>query len=194
MHRWNKEAGNDRMADAIFRLAQKHHNSKGLIHATYEQAEYLERAIKHMDDPARGNKAKLSERFIFHTPATKATAYQKFRDASPESGTILVGSGMYEGLDLPGDLGRWQAIAKVPWQSLEDPAIAHMTEQDPSWYVWETLKLLIQACGRICRTPDDDGVTYILDTSFDKLYTDGMKFGLVPNWFEDAVDAGRNTE
>lgn len=193
MHRWNKEDGNVRMADAIFRLSQKHAHEKGLIHATYEQAEELARSIRTMDDPTRPGRP-LSERFIFHTPTSKAKAYQQFREASPESGTILVGSGMYEGLDLPDDLGRWQALAKIPWQSLEDPAIKHMAEVDPSWYTWETFKLLIQACGRICRTPTDYGITYILDGSFEKLYTDGKKFGLIPDWWAEAVDLGRYTE
>jgi len=186
MHRWNKEEGNAKMSESIFRLSQEHPKEKGLVHATYEQAQELARSIKHMDDITRPGH-KLSERFIFHTAHDKASAYSRFRAAPPESGTILVGSGMYEGLDLPDELGRWQALAKVPWQSLEDPAIRHMAETDPAWYTWETLKLLIQACGRICRTPKDYGMTYILDGSFEKLYADGKKFGLIPDWWAEAI-------
>ena len=95
---------------------------------------------------------------------------------------------MYEGIDLPEDLGRWQIIVRTPWKSLADPAIRHKAGLDPEWFHWESLKDLIQACGRICRTPTDFGATYILDAAAQRLI-DGAP-GLIPHWFRDALDAG----
>jgi Rad3-related DNA helicase len=95
---------------------------------------------------------------------------------------------MYEGVDLPYDKARWQAICKVPWKSLGDPAIRYQSEQNPEWYSWEALKYLIQACGRVVRAPDDYGTTYILDSTFQRLYNDGKH--LAPQWWLDGLVMG----
>lgn len=151
-------------------MLEYHKGQKGLVHATYKQAELMSKHLK-------------SRRFIFHTSENKQDMYQKFLDSKPEEGRILVASGMYEGLDLPEDLGRWQVLAKVPWPSLMDPSTAHQAKKDQEWYQWQTLKDVIQACGRICRTPTDFGVSYILDGSFERL----SKSELTPQWFKDAL-------
>jgi len=103
-----------------------------------------------------------------------------------ESGAILVASGMYEGIDLVGDLGRFQIIAKIPWASLGNPAMKHLSVLDPDYYLWDCMKTTIQACGRICRTPEDFGASYILDSSFRRLIRQGI--GQCPEWFLEALD------
>lgn len=154
-------------------LLPQHVNEKGIIHATYQQAALLRNYLS-------------SNRFIFHDRFNKSEQYDRFCSASPQSGAVLVASGMYEGIDLPGDLGKWQVIGKVPWQSLGNPAIRHKSESEPGWYEWETLRTVIQACGRICRTPEDRGVTYIVDSTFSRLFatTESIR----PEWFTDAID------
>ena len=92
---------------------------------------------------------------------------------------------MYEGIDLPYDAGRWQILAKVPYPSLADPAIKYMASIDEEYYAWETIKTVLQACGRICRTPEDYGVTYIFDKSFERLYNQNNE--LWPLWFQNSV-------
>ncbi|NBO93927.1 MAG: hypothetical protein EBV06_16705 [Planctomycetia bacterium] len=93
------------LAQYIQEIADHYEKQKGIVHATYQLA-YLLR--KHL----------TSSRFIFHDRDNKTERYQEFRNARPDSGKVLIASGMYEGIDLPEDLGRWQIIAKVPWQSL----------------------------------------------------------------------------
>lgn len=97
----------------------------------------------------------------------------------------MVGSGMYEGLDLAGDSGRWQVITKVPYPSLEDPVTRYLMEQDEEYYHWETIKQLLQASGRICRKLDDYGVTYVVDSSFRRLYTQSQE--LFPQYWKDSL-------
>lgn len=169
------------MADSTAKLAtyiqQKlvplHSGEKGIIHATYQMAALLRKHLGH------------DSRYIFHTAQDKKEKYQLFTRSKKEEGKILVASGMYEGIDLPEDLGRWQVILKIPWMSLGNPAIKYLAETDPEWYNWETLRTVIQACGRICRTPKDYGVTYILDGSFDKLYNNAEH--MMPNWYKEAL-------
>jgi Rad3-related DNA helicase len=92
---------------------------------------------------------------------------------------------MYEGLDLPEDAGRFQIIAKVPWQSLASPAIKHIAELDPEAFAWETIKTLVQAAGRICRSPDDIGDTFLPDATFWRLLKESKH--LFPKYFIEAL-------
>lgn len=160
------------LAKEIQGIADYHHSEKGVIHVTYQLARALSSHLS-------------GERYIFHNRGDKSEKYLEFRNAPIESGKILIACGMYEGIDLPYDLGRWQVIGKIPWMSLGSPAIKYQAETDPDLYVWETLKTTIQACGRICRTPEDYGVTYILDSSFWRMYNEGRH--MIPEWFSDAV-------
>ena len=161
-------------------LAPAHPNQKGLVHATYAQATILSELLGH------------EPRYLFHNRHDRSEVYRRFRDSPAESGVILVASGMYEGIDLPEDLGRWQAIAKIPWPSLGDPSVRILSENDPDWYLWETWKIVMQACGRICRTPDDFGVSYILDSSFRRLQREGIY--MVPLWYQDGLREGGSLE
>lgn len=163
----------EKLAREIEAIAEYHQGEKGVIHATYQLATKLRGALS-------------SDRFIFHDRHNKAEQYATFRSSDPAEGKVLVASGMYEGIDLPEDLGRWQVIAKIPWQSLGNPAIRHLAELDPDWYTWECLKTTIQACGRICRTPEDYGVTYCLDKTFERLLEEGAD--MLPGWFRDAIE------
>ena len=156
----------------IENIASYHPGEKGVVHVSYSLARSLQEHIKY-------------KRFIFHSQSNKKEQYELFRKKSPDSGSVLVASGFYEGIDLPEDLGRWQIIAKIPWQSLISPSIKHLAELDPDWYVWQTAKTTIQACGRICRTPEDYGITYCLDSSFNRLYKDGEH--MMPQWFKEAI-------
>lgn len=161
-----------KLVEEIQGIAAYHTGEKGIIHATYQLAGLLREHL-------------TGGRFLFHDRENKKEMYAKFRVADPKDGTVLVACGMYEGIDLPEDLGRWQVISKVPWPSLGNPAIKHLADLDPDWYIWECAKTTVQAAGRICRTETDYGVTYILDSSFNRLYENGKH--LLPKYFTEAI-------
>jgi len=121
---------------------------------------------------------------FFHDKKNKQSQFRAWLNSE---GGILVASGMTEGLDLAGDKARWQAVGKVPWPSLADPVIREWSERDPDAYVWETLRTLIQASGRVCRTPDDFGATHIFDKDIDKLLERAQDAKLLPTWWEEAL-------
>ena len=166
----SQDANLTKLAEQLRSYLRKHVGQRGLIHATYGLARKLRQLLA--DEP----------RLIWHDKSDKARKYSEFRQS--EDG-VLVASGMYEGIDLPLDAGRWQVIAKVPYPSLGDPVTSYLAEQDPTYYAWETAKVVIQACGRICRRMDDFGVTYIVDSSFEKLYTQNAN--LFPDYFRDSL-------
>jgi Rad3-related DNA helicase len=65
------------------------------------------------------------------------------------------------------DQARLQIIVKVPFPDLGDPYVqAMMDKHGEEWYIWQAVKALEQAYGRIVRAEDDWGVTVCLDTSF----------------------------
>lgn len=159
----------DEIAQELMAIADHHKGEKGVIHASYQLARLL--------------RERLPNRFMFHDKDNKGEIYKAFRQEKEDR--VLVASGLYEGIDLPEDAGRWQVIAKVPWPSMGDPAVKHLAELDPEQYVWDTIKTFVQACGRICRTPQDYGVTYCIDSTFYRMVRDGKD--LLPEAFVEAI-------
>jgi len=76
------------------------------------------------------------------------------------------------GLDLKGDLGKWQIIIKLPYLPLGNKRIKMLSEKDKDWYRMKMLITLIQAAGRCTRTKDDESCTYILDGLASKIIND----------------------
>lgn len=169
----NKAEAIPKIASRILELADFHLGQKGLIHVPYSIAEALASQLV-------GNK-----RILFHTRENKREVFDRFRMSPPEEGKVLVACGMWEGIDLPYEEGRWQVIAKVPWPSLAEPAIRYKAEEDEEWYMWQALRTVMQGAGRVCRGVDDYGVTYILDSTFERILDKGQ--ALMPEWFREAI-------
>jgi Rad3-related DNA helicase len=158
-----------RLAQYLLELASTK-TDRGFIHAPYSLARELKPLLSE------------NERFIFHDNQTKNSAFKEFKE---KEGAIMVASGMYEGIDLADDLARWQVICKVPWANLTEPAMKYLAEQDPEGYANEAARLVIQAYGRVCRSPTDYGETFVVDRSFKRLYDNYPD--LFPGWFKDVV-------
>jgi Rad3-related DNA helicase len=163
----------EQIAIRLLELAEKHRGEKGFVHSTYGQAKLLQKLLP-------------NDRFVFHSALNTQDRLKQWFKSDPKDGLIFVGCGLYEGIDLKGDLASWQAIAKVPWPSLADPAIKHKAEKDPDWYVNQVIKDVSQAYGRVCRGPDDFGVTYVLDASFDRVLNNGWH--LIPAWLKEVIN------
>lgn len=163
----------DNLAKELMALAD-HHQAKGFVHAPYSLAEKLRPYLV------------KDKRFIFHDKLNKQRKYDEFYALPLESGAVMVGSGMHEGLDLKYDVAEWQALTKVPYPSLADPAMRHLAESEPDYYNWYVSKDVMQASGRICRAPDDEGITYLLDNQFETWYS--KYTSSLPDWFNDAVE------
>ena len=159
------------IADEILKIAAVH-PEKGLVHATYNISKKLRPLLEHDD------------RFMFHTniQSNKKSVYDEFCDSDPSEGKILIGSGMSAGIDLKDDLARWQILLKCPYPSLANPAMRWLMKNEPSKYSWMTSKEILQSCGRVSRGPEDYGITYMLDSSFENWYISNKE--TLPKWFE----------
>ncbi len=93
---------------------------------------------------------------------------------------------MEEALDLECDLARWQLLCKAPFANTGDSRVAYRLEAGQwDWYFRTALRTVIQACGRIVRTPEDYGVTYLADSSLLDCFDRAA--GATPDWFADQV-------
>lgn len=164
-----------KLAEIIDALLERH-KEKGLIHVTYDVAKALA-------------ELRTDERLIFHNKKNKAEKLRLFKDSDPTEGKVLVASGLYEGVDLPYDAARWQLIGMVPFVSLGDAGVAEKLKARPEWYDWEAIKKVVQATGRIVRSPDDYGITYCADLQFSRLNAMDKKRGkrLFPQYFLEAI-------
>jgi Rad3-related DNA helicase len=156
-------------------LARKHANSKGLVHAhSYALSNALYAALS----------AEFPGRCLYPRNAAERDALFA-QHVETDDPTILISPSMAEGFDFKDDLARWQIIAKCAWPSLSDKRTAVMLERDPEWYRCEAFKSFLQACGRVCRSATDHGVTYVLDKDVERLLND-VDY-MVPKWFSESI-------
>jgi len=80
-----------------------------------------------------------------------------------EDGTVLVSPSLGYGIDLMGKYGAFQVIIKLPYLPLGSKRIKILFEKNKDWYQMKMLINLIQMCGRIIRSEEDKGDTFILD-------------------------------
>jgi len=161
------------LAISVAEICQRSLRSKILVHIPYSLANRILPYLQNL----------IGERVLTHDRENKLAIIEHFK-ASKEP-LVLLGSGLYEGLDLYGDDYQIQILTKVPWPFLGDPVWKFVADKYPERYAWQTIQQVVQAAGRICRGPDDYGETFILDRSFRRLYSEHES--LFPQYFNDAV-------
>ena len=126
----------------------------------------------------------LRRRVVTHYDAAGREAALEAHLTRPEP-TVLLSPSMTEGLDLAGDLARWQVICKLPFPYLGDPQVAARRAADPGWYEWRTCLTIVQAYGRAVRSEEDHAVTYLLDADAPAFLK--RQRHRLPPWFLEAV-------
>jgi ATP-dependent DNA helicase DinG len=134
----------------IVELCEHHKNEKGIIHThTNTITTYLQNNIK-------------SDRFIFRESGVNNEDILD-KHLKDESATVIVSPSMMYGVDLKGDLAKFQIIVKAPYMPLFDKRVKKLTDIDQNWYINKMLGSLVQGCGRGVRSKTDKCITYILD-------------------------------
>jgi Rad3-related DNA helicase len=127
--------------------------------------------------------------FSHETSEERSYSLEKFKES--KSPSMLITPSMETGIDLPGDLCRVQFILKVPYPSLVDKQVKERLAIDRDWYISSTINRLVQASGRIVRSEDDWGKTYILDECFADLVRHYKKF--FPSWYLESIAVERRS-
>ena len=181
--RLSKDNFQDTLPDvvhAVDAILEKHPDERGLVHAhTYAYAKAIMEKTKYQD------------RIITHDSSTRSDTLKEFI-RSDRKDIVLLSVNMGEGLDLKDDLARFQIIVKCPYGNLGDPWTKEHFNRSKKWYDYEAIKVILQASGRIVRSEEDYGVTYVLDMRvYDliKKYYDSM-----PLWFRDRIEAKERIE
>lgn len=100
--------------------------------------------------------------------------------------TVIVAPAMHEGVDLMGDLSRFQILCKIPYPNFyNDKQLARRKELDPDFYSWLTVLKLVQSVGRSVRSDTDYADTYVIDGSFDNVLN--FNKSMLPPSFLEAI-------
>ncbi len=103
-----------------------------------------------------------------------------------KSNSVLLASGLHEGIDLKDELSRFQIIPKIPWPGTEDKFVKARMEIDKAYLSTQAALKLIQSYGRSCRHKEDWTKTFILDSGFETFLS---RCGwLLPKWFVAAIE------
>jgi Rad3-related DNA helicase len=160
-----------RMMIAIEEVLNQHKKDKGIIHChTYNIASYIKQNIK-------------SDRLLIHGSDDRIEVLKNH--LASDKPTVLLSPSFSEGVDLYGELSRFQIIVKVPFPYIGDKYIRTKMERVKDWYNIVTVKLLVQSYGRSIRDYDDYAETYIFDSDFKWFYERNKK--LFPEWYKKAI-------
>jgi Rad3-related DNA helicase len=158
----------------IDRVLTKHATEKGIIHcSSFKLVQHIKEYFK--DSPHYN-------RLLDHDSKNRGMVVDYHISSSAP--TVLLSPSMTEGLDLKGELSRFQVIAKAPFLSLASPYTRTRMEMDADWYTLQACLNLMQACGRSIRSKEDYATTYLLDSDIMRL----LKAGPLPSWWLDSID------
>lgn len=161
------------MVDMIIRIiGEKFSDSKGIIHT-------------HSDKIMKALKASIyDERLTFRDDFQ--TVDDLLQEHATKPGSIIVASGLREGLDLKDDLSRFQIICKIPYPDMGDKRVKRRMALDRRWYSYMTALMLVQMFGRSVRSETDKAATFILDDNFVSFWRfGGSRF--IPEYIKDAI-------
>lgn len=156
-------------------VANKHPEDRILVHTvSYDLARYLHEDIQHLNRPV----------FIYTDSDGKVDALRQYK-RNPRS--ILLAASMDRGIDLPDEMCRVMAVAKIPFKNIGDKRTnARLWGPGGNdWLLTDAWRTIIQQTGRGVRHAEDQAVTYILDGDFDRLWE---KEYLAPQYWKDAID------
>jgi Rad3-related DNA helicase len=165
------------IARLLVRLMAEHPEEAGLVHC--HSYAIQDRLADHLADFG------VDARVRTHDRADRDGQLAAWKRSDDPD--VFLSVKMEEALDLEGDRCRWQVLCKAPYPNTRDSRVSQrLADGQWAWYYRVALRTIIQACGRIVRSPDDYGATYLADDSildvFDRARSD------TPDWFRDQVD------
>jgi Rad3-related DNA helicase len=163
-----------KLLKAANEVIDKHPDDRGIIHThNFNIARMLVSESKHR------------KRMLFqHNFKNKD---EMLKEHAKTEGSIIVAPAMHEGLDLRGDLSRFQIIAKMPYPNFyDDKQLARRIEIDREYYNWLVALKLVQGYGRSVRNEEDFADTYVIDSGIWTFLKYNTK--LLPGWFIEAID------
>ena len=146
----------------IDQILSKHKTERGLILTSSKK-----RCFDILSQLSPENKKRI--RICHSSNSDGTTQDEKIAQHRAISGSVLLSSSLWEGVDLKDDDSRFQIIAKAPYKSLGDTRVRAKMNKFPSWYSSETMMKILQGFGRSIRSEDDWARTYVIDSTINNL-------------------------
>jgi len=173
----NKQ-GRENYIKKVIEITDMHESESGIIHSgNFEVAKWLSSEL---------NK-KIPQRIFHHNPTDDESVNRNIiinRFMEYNKPSILISPSITEGLDLKNDLSRFAVFSKIPFGYLGDQWIKARLDLSNEWYRRKAIIDVIQGCGRIVRSEDDWGYVYMLDSSWNYLFSQMQH--KIPNWWINA--------
>ena len=160
-------------------LTNKHPNDRGLILTSSKK--WCETIL---DGLSTRNRSRI--RICHATNPNGKTQDEILREHGNTSGSVLLSSSLWEGVDLKDDLSRFQIIAKIPYPNFSEKRTRIKKERYPLWYTSQTLTKMLQGFGRSIRNEKDWAKTYVLDSSI--YYLISKSNALIPKAYHDTLN------
>lgn len=185
----NKDIAYPQMVEAVKKVLSLHPDERVLIHtSSYELTRAIREGVESLPAGAGAAAPPCRPVVTYSESAGKERSLANWL-ATPNG--VLVAPSMERGIDLPGDQCRAQIICKVPYRSLGDKQVSTRVwgggRAGKTWYAVDAIRTIVQSCGRIVRSEDDFGVTYLLDSQFyGNLWPSYRR--LFPGWWVEAIE------
>ncbi|MGP9678101.1 helicase C-terminal domain-containing protein [Halomonas sp. AOP27-A1-41] len=175
------------LAPMVAEMAQQYEQAPGHYLAFFSSFTYLNAALKrfceqHPDIPAFAQTPGMRE-------AEREAFLQRFTPGGEGVGFTVLGGVFAEGIDLPGDrlIGAFIAtLGLPPFNAFNEALKARLTARfgqgDDYTYRIPGMIKVVQAAGRVIRSPNDEGVVVLMDDRF----AHSRVQALLPSWW--AVD------
>jgi Rad3-related DNA helicase len=179
---WNKPENKplrDKMANKVITLCNIHKEDSGIIHTgSFQLTKWLIEELK----------GKINQEILTHGVIedgdNRDDTINRFMENEGKIPMVLISPSITEGLDLTNATARFAMFVKIPYPSLADEWVKRRLDLSDEWYQRQAMIAVIQGGGRIVRSHEDWGNTYILDDSFNYLWFKFKNF--VPKWWKNA--------
>ena len=161
------------MTSMIKEIINNHKKEKGIIHThNIRIAEHLKKHLR-------------SKRILVAYGENRDKILEKHINSKDP--TILLSPSMAEGVNLKGELSKFQILCKIPFPYLGDKVVGKKINKWKWWYDLQTTRTVIQSVGRSIRSEDDEAITYILDSDWSRVYSKN-KIHMPKNFIESYIE------
>ena len=136
------------VAKVINSIMSMHPDSRGLI---LTSSKYRCHSLQKRLSPEQARRIQLAH----SKNEDNSTIDEVLKYHSEMPNGVLLSSSLWQGIDLKGDLSRFQIIEKCPYPYLGDRRVKAKTQANRSWYIYQTIIKLLQGFGRSVRDSDD---------------------------------------
>lgn len=166
---WNENFAD--LIEVIKKIMVIFKDAKGLIHApSYLASEQIKNAL---NDP----------RVVNHSPQDFLTKLDGFfSDKEPK---VFISPVCQQGVDFKDDRARFQIVIRVPYMSTGSAFVEDKVKNDFPWYNYQALIVFGQQIGRINRSDNDYGATFLVDDRFNKFISRNAK--ALPTWVKEGM-------